>query len=139
MKVTSIYGKALAFPYRLDQDGARPLVVGEEEAVKSSMAVLLSTRKGERPHLVRAGKLYGVSNPDPLFENADGAADIIRMETREALEVWEPRIVVRDVICEREKIGPRSKIRTTIKFTYRATNRDDNFVVPFRTTEPASR
>lgn len=135
--LSSIYGRGLSYPFRLDPTGSRPAISSEGTLVKEAMAQILKTRQGERPFLTRGGVPYGTKITDALFEDGDAAEDIVKYEVRRALEVWEARIVVTGVTTRQiPTYSGGIEIEATITFRYRATNRDDNFVIPFRTTNP---
>lgn len=133
-KPPSILGVGLAFPMQLDAAGARPLVVREEDIIRASMSNILNTDITERPWLSKSGIPFGTRIRRSLFEDVNVATDIIRYETKRALDAWEPRIVVLSVDTSHD-VGA-SRIICNVSFRYRATSRDDNFVTPYRLTRP---
>lgn len=129
-------GRGPAFPFRLNASGTAPAFSSNEALVKEAMDALLSTRIGERPHLVRDGVPYGTSLEGVLFSNPAVAAELAIYEVRRALDTWEPRILVLtvDAFTQHVPVFNANGLVVTIDFRYRATNRDDNFVRPFRLT-----
>ena len=129
----SFYGRGLAFPIRLDPTGSRPLIAKDDELIYASMAQIINTDPSERPFLFRNGRPYGTRCRRALFEPESIASDIISYEIKAALDVWEPRIIVDKVDTDRVDLadGGVAIVATTF-FRFRATNRPDNFVTPFR-------
>lgn len=129
----SIFGRGLAYPVRLDAAGAKNLVVSEEENVRSCMRHIMGTDMYTRPFTVKNGVLFGTRIRRALFEPEDVAKDIAVYDTKMALTVWEPRIVVKSVTADWTLVGQakRRALVVTVFFVYRKTNRADNLVVPF--------
>lgn len=128
----SILGTGVAFPVRLDSTGSRMATVSEEDLVESDIFALLSTRKGERPFRIKNGVLYGVNLDQALFAPVEVAIDIISYETKQALQIWEPRIVYFDTVVTSTRYGSSIVLQAKTTFRYRATNREDNLVVPYK-------
>lgn len=133
MSRPSIFGRGFAFPLRLDANGSKILFSSEEEHVRQGMNSLLNTDISERPHLVRNGVPYGTRMRRMIFDSSAAAVDVARFDVRNALEVWEPRIVVIDVSATaiRDEQGA-DMVVVNVQFRYRATNRVDNYVIPYR-------
>lgn len=131
----SFYGVGLGFPFRRDPTGGRPVLSREETLVRESMHEILTTQMGERPFLTRQGVPYGTRYRQILFSDADAAKDILLYDTRRALDLWEPRILVRSVDAHLQKSSHGGMILFgTTEFVFRSTNRPDNFVLPYRLT-----
>ena len=129
----SFYGKGLSFPMRLDTTEARPLIASNEDLIRASMDQIINTDIAERPFLSRNGIPFGTRCRRILFDSSEIAIDIIRFEVKRALDTWEPRIIVDSVQGDEvPQPGGGSLIIATTLFRYRATNRPDNFVTPFR-------
>lgn len=134
---SSIYGKGLAFPFRLDATGARPALSSEEELVQQSIYSILMTNIGERPFLVKNGIPYGTRLRSITFEDSSIAREILQHDIKLALDTWEPRIVVSAVVVSREEEAlNRAVIWSRVLYRYRSTNRPDNYVVPYRVSRP---
>lgn len=131
----SFLGVGLAYPLRLDQTLARPAISSGLQRVKDQMEITLKTRIGERPFLVRNGIPFGTRIPTIISEDVDEAADIIHFETRRALDLWVPSISVIDTQTVTDtRLGA---IVSNVLFKVRATNREDNFVTPYRFVQVA--
>jgi phage baseplate assembly protein W len=134
---SSIFGRGLSYPFKIDSTSNRPAIASEETLVKMSIAQILKTRTWERPFLVRNGVPFGTQITDALFEDGDAAEDIVKYESKRALDTWEPRIVVLGVTTTQTANSSGGvTIEAKIRFKYRSTNREDNFVLPFRSTNP---
>jgi phage baseplate assembly protein W len=122
----SFIGRGFAFPMRVDHTGAIAMVSGAED-VDRSIAMVLSTAKGER--LMRPE--FGCTIWDQLFDpiNANTLGRMAQA-VRDSLSQWEPRIVLEDVVVQPD---PSQDGKVAIDITYRvkATNDRRNLVYPF--------
>lgn len=128
-------GRGFSFPLRLDATGTRPSFSENETLVKESIDAILNTRIGERPHRVRNGVPFGTRLQSVLFSPSTVVVDIAKFDVRRALTTWEPRIVVLNVAADTTQ-DPTTRaaiVVVNVTFRYRATNRVDNFVIPYRT------
>lgn len=130
--IPSIYGKGLSFPMRLDATGTRPAIVEDEQLIKESIDQIINTGTRERPLLRKNGHPFGTRCKDVLFESLSSAISVIRYDVERALTVWEPRIIVEKVDAGEYDTGQESGIIAVVHFRYRASNRSDNFVAPFK-------
>jgi uncharacterized protein len=133
----SFLGRGFAYPLRLDATGTRPAFTQDEERVYESIRSILNTNVGERPHRVKNGIPYGTRFRSLLFTNVASAIEVAIFDAKNALTVWEPRIILLDVSAERA-VDPLSKlkgIRIYIGWTYRATNRPDNHVDFYKSSQ----
>jgi len=130
----SILGLGFAYPFRLNANRAKPLFLSEEELVRSDMHALLNTDIKERPFLVRNGVPFGTRIPGLLFDNSTTAKDTAVYDATRSLNTWEPRIVLLQVTgsVQSEGGGKNNLVIVDVMFRYRATNRLDNFVNPYR-------
>lgn len=132
----SFLGRGFAFPLRLDATQSRPAFSEDEERVKESIHAFISTDIGERPFRVRNGVPYGTRFRSLLFTNSvEAAADIAKFDIKRGLATWEPRIIVLDVTVDTKFVFPGTRMRgllVNVPYRYRATNRLDNFVRPYR-------
>ena len=126
MASSSILGSGLSFPLGVDRVGSMSLSHGEED-IEQAIAVILSTAPGERPMRPE----FGCRVHDFIFDNID-AATIGQMDLaiRDALDRWEPRIVVVDIDYD---LTDQAEGRLEVLITYRvrATNNQRNLVYPF--------
>jgi phage baseplate assembly protein W len=118
-------GVGLAFPFQFDDSGVIALAE-YEESVRQSIWIILGTSKGER--LMRPE--FGCGIYDLVFEvNSASTAGKVAHAVRDALEVQEPRIDIRNVQVEAH--GDGEELRIHIEYEVRATNNVFNLVYPF--------
>lgn len=123
----SFLGKGWAFPPEF-HDGISPtLMTSDEEDIRQSLIILLSTRKGERV----MNPDYGTNLHNLIFQNMDLTARTQLISAiRRAVLYYEPRITLEDVIIdvseEREGI-----IKVMLEYTIRLTNTRSNLVYPY--------
>src|SRR5438093_1173236 len=121
MASSSILGSGVSFPLGVDRVGSMSLAHGEED-IEQAIAVILSTAPGERPMRPE----FGCRVHDFIFDNID-AATVGQMDLaiRDALDRWEPRIVVVDIDYD---LTDQAEGRLEVLITYRvrATNNERN-------------
>jgi phage baseplate assembly protein W len=126
--MADIIGSGVAFPLRVDRRGGLALVSGEED-VNEAIQVIIGTARGERPMRPE----FGCGIHDYVFASADGAtAGRIAHEVRTALERWEPRIEVTDVVIAFDSVVIGT-LYIDVHFAVRSTNDQRNLVFPFYT------
>src|SRR3954462_8230456 len=114
------------FPMRTDVTG-RVVLVTHEQEIEESIRLILSTAPGERP----MGPDFGCAMPDFVFAPADAAAaGQIAFEVRAALDRWEPRITVLDVLVT-AGAADTGTLHIEIRYALRGTNDPRNLVIPF--------
>ena len=119
-------GKGWAFPLRTDRTGGIALVSNERE-LEESIRLILATSPGERPMRPE----FGCAVHDYVFAPADAAtAGDIAYAVRVALERWEPRITLEDVIVRFDAVETGT-LFIDINYTIRGTNDPRNLVFPF--------
>ena len=120
-------GRGWAFPLRTDATGGIALVSRERE-IEEAIRLILGTSPGERPMRPE----FGCRIHDYVFAPADGAtAAAIAAEVRAALQRWEPRIDVDDVVVDVRRRGRRDVLYIDIRYAIKATNDRRNLVFPF--------
>jgi phage baseplate assembly protein W len=121
-------GSGWKFPPRLDSRG-RIELVHEEQDVEEAIAMILRTRKGERPMRPE----FGCEIHDLVFApNDPSTAGLARRYVLEALTMWEPRIDVLDVRTVPNRHEEQA-IVLDIRYQVIATNSERNLVFPFYT------
>ncbi len=121
-------GKGLAFPLKTDASGGLALVARERE-VEEAIRMVLGTAHGERPMRPE----FGCGIHDYVFAPADGTTfGRIRYEVRSALERWEPRIEVLDVVVANDP-GDQTILYIDVQYALAGTNDKRNLVFPFYT------
>jgi phage baseplate assembly protein W len=119
-------GAGWAFPLRTTAARSVALVTGEREIVES-IRLILSTAPGERPMRPE----FGCGVHDYVFAPADeNTAGRIAFEVTRALDRWEPRIDVTDVVIEFDS-EDAGVLYIDIQYTLRGTNDPRNLVFPF--------
>ncbi|MDQ7810277.1 GPW/gp25 family protein [Amycolatopsis sp. A133] len=131
MPARDFLGRGLAFPLHTDATGSIALVGGEREVVES-IRLILATSPGERPMRPE----FGCAVHDLVFAPADAAtAGQIAYEVRTALERWEPRITLDDVVVSFDE-ADRGTLLIDIRYHLRGTNDPRNLVFPFYVIPP---
>ena len=119
-------GTGWSFPVGPDSSGKIKLVTGNED-IEQAIHIILDTSPGER--VMRP--LFGCRAKDMVFES-------IRPETmtmmsdavQQALTLWEPRIIVRNVRIERDP-DRETALVCVIEYEINATHDTRNIVHPF--------
>ena len=121
-------GAGWAFPIGTDATGGVALVVRERE-IEQAIRLILGTARGERPMRPE----FGCRIHDHVFGPANGAtAGQIAYDVREALERWEPRIVVQDVGVAFDSVES-GKLYVDVGYLVADSNDPRNLVFPFYT------
>lgn len=124
-------GAGWAFPLRTDATGSIALVHGEREIIES-IRLILATTPGERPMRPE----FGCAINDLVFAPADAAtAGRIAYEVRLALERWEPRIDLTDVIVSFDPVAA-GRLLIDVRYALRGGNDPRNLVFPFYVIPP---
>lgn len=123
-----IVGAGWTFPLDLDPTHGVALVRGDRE-IEEAIGLILGTATGERPMRPE----FGCRIHDHVFgpANADTAGQIA-FDVREALERWEPRIDVDDVLVSFDGVQ-QGLLYIDIRYVVRGTYDPRNLVVPFYT------
>ncbi|MBI3047179.1 MAG: GPW/gp25 family protein [Acidobacteria bacterium] len=105
-------------------------MISDEDDIRSSLRILLSTAVGER----RMQPRYGCNVDRLVFEPADGTLqaylkDLVTI----AILYFEPRIILDDLTLEAQPFEGR--ILLTLSYTITQTNTRYNFVYPFYLTD----
>jgi len=119
-------GSGWAYPVATDATGGIALVRGDRE-IQEAIRLVLSTSPGERPMRPE----FGCRIRDHVFGLADAAtAGEIAHDVRVALDRWEPRIEVRDVLVGFDRLDAAT-LYIDVRYTVRGTNDVRNLVFPF--------
>jgi uncharacterized protein len=124
--VTEIIGSGLAFPLQVDRRGGIALARDEID-IEQAIELILGTAPGERPMRPE----FGCGVHDFVFDSID-ASTIGHMEEsiRDALDHWEPRIVVDTVEFDLTDVD-EGRLMIDIGYRIRVTNTLRNLVYPF--------
>ncbi|MCJ8505887.1 GPW/gp25 family protein [Kocuria flava] len=121
-------GSGWAFPLRTDRTGSIALV-RETREIEESVHLILATSPGERPMRPE----FGCAVHDYVFAPADAAtAGAIAFAVRVALDRWEPRINLEDVLVHLDT-AEEGLLLIEVQYTVRGTNDPRNLVFPFYT------
>ncbi|MBL7740224.1 MAG: GPW/gp25 family protein [Chitinophagaceae bacterium] len=127
----SFLGTGWSFPPAFDYTSRQVHMLQDEEDIRSSLEILLTTRPGER--VMRPD--YGCNLEELAFESLTTTFQThIKDLVETAILYHEPRIEVNKI--ELDETGePEGRIIISIDYTVRATNSRFNFVYPFYKAE----
>ncbi|MFC0602572.1 GPW/gp25 family protein [Streptomyces palmae] len=126
-----IVGAGWAFPAALTADGRVALTTGHDE-VAQAIRLVLATRPGERPMRPEFGCAIHELVFDPLDAGTVSRAD---QAVREALERWEPRIDLDDLVFSADQEDP-AVLYIDVRYRLRGTSDPRNLVFPFYLVPP---
>lgn len=102
------FGRGIAFPPHLDEDGRWAMSTGDGN-VRESIRIILLTRLGER--LMRPA--FGSELGTYLFQpNIPTTRRLIQETIERALNAWEPRVLVESIDVEPDPTDPQTAIAT---------------------------
>jgi phage baseplate assembly protein W len=122
-------GVGWSFPPEFHKHGDKTGVkmVAEEEDIRESLAILLSTRPGER--IMQPG--YGCGLHGMVFENIhESTITEIRDVIERAILFYEPRIDLKAIEVGTESVY-EGRVDIRLDYTVRKTNTRSNVVYPF--------
>jgi phage baseplate assembly protein W len=121
-------GAGWAFPMRINDSGGVSLVSGDRE-IEESIRIILGTAEGERPMRPE----FGCGIHEFVFAPADSStAGRIAHEVRKALERWEPRIDLSEVVVTFDPVESNG-LYIDVQYSIRGSNDPRNLVFPFYT------
>jgi len=104
-------------------------MVSQDVEIEQAIRIVLGTAPGERPMRPE----FGCGIHDYVFAPGDGeTAGRLAHEVRVALNRWEPRIEVTDVIVAYDTVN-EGVLYLDVRYTVRSTNNQRNLVFPFYT------
>ena len=119
-------GAGWAFPLATDATGGIALVARERE-IEEAIRLILTTAPGERPMRPE----FGCRVHDHVFAPINAStAGAIAQDVRYALEQWEPRIDLRDVLVSFDR-AEAGTLYIDIRYSIRGFNDPRNLVFPF--------
>ena len=127
-------GRGWSFPPAFDGQGASVRMVSDEEDIRQSLAILLSTQLGERV----MQSAYGWKRDALMFEPLTTTfATYLKNDIEKAILFFEPRITL-----NRVSFAPSSMeegiIEIRLDYTVRNTNTRSNLVFPYYLDEAAA-
>jgi uncharacterized protein len=130
----SFIGRGWGFPLRVSATGGIGMVDRDRE-IEEAIRLVLGTAPGERPMRPE----FGCGIHDYVFAPGDGGTvGRIAHEVRVALERWEPRIQVDDVVIAFDTVDD-GILYIDVHYTTRSTNDRRNLVFPFYTIPATDR
>ena len=121
-------GAGWAFPPSTDPNGRIALVTNERE-IEQAIQIIVMTYPGERP----MRPAFGCRLRDFVFRSADhSTASELAFAVKSAVEMWEPRVDVHDVLVRPDPIE-RNRLDVEIVYSIKRTNDRRNLVFPFYT------
>jgi hypothetical protein len=127
----SFLGTGWGFPPQFSKKSTRVEMLSDEEDIRSSLEILLSTRPGER--IMRPD--YGCNLEELVFEPLTTTFKTYIIDLiQTAILYYEPRIDV-DKIDLDDTGELEGRILISIEYTIRSTNSRFNFVFPFYKNE----
>ncbi|MBD2137764.1 GPW/gp25 family protein [Anabaena sp. FACHB-1237] len=126
---TDYIGKGISFPLRVNVQSNINLSSNTYN-IEESMRMILGTKLGERVYRPDFGSrldelVFAPMNSQTLL--------LIRLYVTEALERWEPRIILNGVYTD---VVGHGKLKINIKYTPKNTQEPKSFVYPFYILSP---
>jgi hypothetical protein len=129
--MNSFLGRGWSFPPSFNREGGTTNMLEDEDDIRSSLEILLSTVPGER---IMQPK-YGCDLTPLLFEPLTTSLRTEMVDKiRNAILYFEPRIDVEKIELKDDQIL-EGIVLITIDYVIRSTNSRNNFVFPFYRAE----
>ncbi|MCR6642798.1 MAG: GPW/gp25 family protein [Sporocytophaga sp.] len=115
------------FPPTFDKTSGSIMLVSEEEDIRESLFILLSTKPGERTMLPE----YGCDLNKMIFESIDSSL-ITEMKgmIENAILYFEPRIILNEIDISQDRTND-GLLLIDVQYTIRKTNKRSNMVYPY--------
>ena len=118
-------GKGWAFP--VAASAGKVCSVQGADDIKQAIIIILTTAQGERVML----PAFGCRINELLFAaNNSSAEALAQVYVRQAVEQWEPRVQVTEVVATIE-FAQRNTLTISLDYIIRDKNQPDNLVYPF--------
>lgn len=122
-----IIGAGFAFPLGTNVQGSVQLSANSIN-LEESIRIILGTKLGERVYRPNFGSRLSELVFEPM--NSTTMA-LIRLYVEEALEMWEPRIVLRSVVTEPNAAGQDGQVNIHILYSPKGEADTRSLVYPF--------
>lgn len=130
-RTKSFLGTGFSFPIEVEEATGRMKTVSLEEDIAQAIRIILMTRKGERV----MHPDFGCDIYDYAFDTMDYTTRFqMEQAVREALMVWEPRIINVEVHINDEQ-ETEGVLLIEISYIVRSTNNPFNLVYPYYINE----
>jgi len=127
----SFLGRGWSFPPSFEISANEVEMLADEEDVKSSLGILLTTMRGERV----MQPLYGCNVESQLFEPLDTRQKTLLKDMIESAVVYhEPRVELENVAISDDNVL-EGLVEIELSYRLRTTNSRFNVVYPFYSTE----
>jgi uncharacterized protein len=129
----SFLGRGWSFPPQFEKNAKTVVMLEDEEDIRSSLEILLSTAVGERVMDVN----YGCNMDELIFESlSTSMLTIIKDKIERAILFFEPRIEVTKLDLNTDPVNIlEGRVLIEIEYIISATNSRYNFVYPFYVNE----
>ena len=118
-------GRGVSFPVRMNQQGNVEFSFGSQN-IQESILLILLTEIGERLYRPNFGCRIHELSFAPLNTET---ISLMRIYVQEALDLWEPRIIVEDVTAK--PFNRTGKVDITIEYRIKGTYDRTSMVYPF--------
>jgi len=124
-------GVGWKFPPTFDKTSGSVMLVSEEEDIKESLNILLSTKPGERIMIPE----YGCNLQKMVFEGI-GVSTITQIKSmiQDAILFFEPRIILENIEVSKDSEND-GLLLVNLVYTIRKTNKRSNMVYPYYVIE----
>jgi uncharacterized protein len=128
--MASPIGKGLGFPFKTNVQGSLQLTA-EGQNLEESIHLILRTNLGERVYRPEFGSRLSELVFAPLNTNT---LLLLRLYVEEALDAWEPRIDLEEIITDPDPV--RGRVEITIKYRPKDSYDLRSLVYPFYLLPP---
>lgn len=128
---TSFLGTGWSFPPAFERSSGGVELSSDEEDIRESLHILLSTIPGERFMQPR----YGCNMDEMVFEPMNATArTYLKNRVRQAILLYEPRINLLELAVD-TRFELEGRVEIVIEYQVRTTNSRYNLVFPFYINE----
>lgn len=123
--IGSHLGQGLSFPLRINMQGSMQLSP-MTRSIEESIQIILRTQLGERVYRPDFGSRLSELTFSPMNTQT---LLLLRLHIQEALEKWEPRIVLDDIRAEPDPM--QGRVDVTIRYHPKEEHEQRSLVYPF--------
>ncbi|MCU0429383.1 MAG: GPW/gp25 family protein [Cytophagaceae bacterium] len=127
----SFLGIGWKFPPTFDKETGGAMLVSEEQDIRESLEIILTTKKGERVMIPDFGTDLHQHSFETLNSQMIGS---LRAMIREAVEKFEPRITLLDIVVDAAKYLDGYLV-LTLEYSINSSNTPSNMVFPYYLVE----
>jgi phage baseplate assembly protein W len=131
MEDKSFLGKGWGFPITFNMQQRSVQMVSEEEDIKQSLKIIISTIPGDHP----MDPSFGCEVQNSMFETMNAnSINRIRDSIEMAIVNYEPRVILHGVVVDNNQMG-EGVLAVKIDYTIESVNIRTNMVYPYYYTE----